>query len=78
MPAQLLRPAASNHAFFTHDARVAACGMLLGERAVERSEERLNILLHPARPDSATVDRPPGLVYIPPPSMSQHAPSHST
>ena len=42
MPAQLLRPAASNHAFFTHDARVAACGMLLGERAVERSEERLN------------------------------------
>ena len=44
MPAQLLRPATSNHPFITHAARVAACGVLLGERerAVERSEERLN------------------------------------
>jgi hypothetical protein len=42
MPADPLRPATSNHAFLTHAARVAACGVLLGERAVERSEERLN------------------------------------
>ena len=44
MPADPLRPATSNHAFLTHAARVAACDVLLGERAVERSEERLNIL----------------------------------
>ena len=47
MPAQLLRPATSNHPFVTHAARIAACvqcGMLLGERAVERSEERLNLI----------------------------------
>ena len=46
MPPQLLRPATSNHPFITHAARVAACAgvrcgvLLLGERAVERSEER--------------------------------------
>ena len=42
MPAELLRPVTSNHPFLTHAARTRRCGVLLWERAVERSEERLN------------------------------------
>ena len=47
MPAQLLRPATSNHPF-THMLPVSrpVC-VLLGERAVERSEERLNMSYTP-------------------------------
>ena len=41
MPAEPLRLATSNHPFLTHAARTRRCGALLGERAVERSEERL-------------------------------------
>ena len=43
MPAELLRPVTSNHPFLTHAARTRRCGVLLWERAVERSEERLNM-----------------------------------
>ena len=41
MSAEPLRPATSNHAFLTHAARTRPVWRAAGERAVERSEERL-------------------------------------